>query len=343
MKINTSAPHIFVDGELLDPVKANGNLQACINAESEASSRRYSRSMLVLRFQTDCGAGYTQALSAENRSFRIMSPKALVIERAFWAYEGTGADIAINLTEVASGLAPAGFVNPLVSVAAGAPEATDLDIRQIPLAAGVHYKLTMTAAGAFTGTKAELVLHVAADRFQGLSGADELQVPLPAYLTEVSTLAAATWNAHVASAVAPCDANLGDGYKAGYKPMFFHFPGLTSGTAVALTRWDVPRADSALRRQRIVAFTGYAVLASNGAAGQTVTWSVLDQAGVTVASFVIPVDGVTYAHLTAHSLTISLQAATALIRSNTSLDFRIVVATNGATTIQKTYAFFWLE
>lgn len=343
MKITPAPYYRFRDGELLDSVRANDNLQSVLDVEADVSARRIVRSMLLLRFQTDCAAGYTQALSAENRTFRFSCPRTMVLERAFWTYEGTGTDIRVDLVEVDSGLPPAGVTNPLVSVASGAPVASDIDVTQVVLLAGVHYKFTITAAGAFSGTKADLILHLAHDRFQGLSGRDERLIPAPRYLTEQSDLSVATWLAHVDSGAQPANSNFSDGFKAGFAPVFAHMPGLTSGTSASLCRWDIPRVDTALRRQRIVAVTAYCILASAGAAGQTVTWSVQDQTGATVASWIVTVDGLTYAHFTAHSLSISLQSATAGIASTPGSDYRIVVSTNGATTIQKTYAYVWME
>lgn len=345
MKVLPVPPYTFVDDELLDPTLSNENLQGLLDAEAEASSRRYGRSILPIRFMTDIGTGYTQATTAEVRSFRLMFQHGMTIERAFFAYLGSGANISINLTEVSSGLAPAGVTNPWLTVVDGSVERTDQNNTQVSLVAMTHYKLQITADAAFDADKAEVILHLLADRFQDTTGVDGYADPAPIYLSEQDTVDAAAFLAHAASGLVPCTANLASGVVACYKPTLLSIEGLTSALAANNRRWDVPRSSSARRKANIAGVVIYVDMgAGTGAALQTVTWSILTALGATVSSFTVPVAGVTgLTSYEAHNLTIAMSVADLDAASNAGFDWSFSVATNGATTIAKTYAYFLWE
>lgn len=348
MKLFAAVPYAFQTGELLDPSRVNEDIQAVADYDAEVSGRRFTRSALVLRFMADMQTPYTNATSAEGRAFRLSFPKTVVVERAYFSYADTaiGTTINVNVTVAGTGLAPPGITNPWLTLsgATGAGvEATALTVVPLTLAAGGQFRIELTATGAFSAVKAELVLHLMSDRFQDTSGADAHQRPAPILLTQASDLGAATFLAAAASVVTPAAANLAAANLPGFKASCFNMPALTSATAALLARWDIPRCTSSLRRQRISAVVIYAVLAVNGAAGQTVTWTLQDQTGATLQAFSASVAGVTFATLTTSGLTIDLSSATLGIKSDGAQDYRLVCSTNGATTIQKTYCYLIWE
>lgn len=150
-------PHIFRDGDNVDPTAVNRNFQALAESVNDNRARRYTRS--AMRFELD---GVTDASAQVLREFAIRLPAAGYtasverVELTIYATSGVAWSVACS---------DATFPGLSVTGAGSTTEAHGMVDAPIPIASeSSDLTFTLSAPAASTITAGELVLHIRADR-----------------------------------------------------------------------------------------------------------------------------------------------------------------------------------
>ena len=334
MKILSKPPFEYKTGSLMDPNDVNQNQQYMLRAIAECGSKRFSHTPVVLPYYTDCATGYSQADSSEKLSYRFSAMDTVWLEHAFLDGYVSGT-ATINLYDTATGLAPSGVVNPILSASG---TTFDLTGQVIQLDAGHTYRFGLEGTS-FSTTKLDLVLHFRSDRFN-TAGTDTLVTPSVTSFTEASPLSATTFNANVSAINNAVTSNTGKTRAA--KPMVFIAQNFTPSTDGYLLQWTIPVVDTSVYRSKVVKMDVFALYSTAGSAGNQVTWTLNNASGVSTGlTASADMNGVTFATASS-STSVALESATTGAQSNTSKDFSLTVSTN-AHTVVKSYAVLWIE
>lgn len=348
MKVHTTSPFWFRNGALLDPAIHNQNTMYARDVVDDVSSKRYTHTPLTFSYVESCATGYTQALSAEKRSYRFTCPNTIELERAIFHYQGTGAgsgaSVFINLIDVATGNAPTGISNPILSITTDASSATQTAafVRPVTFTAGQQYRFEISASGNFTAEKADLTLHLRSDRYLPF-GTDEYQEPTLVLLSEASTQDAATFLSTVTPITTAATNNFSATYTPALKPFAVVAHNFISSTSINLLRFDIPRAMDTERRSNIVRVFLAVVMSANGAGGQTVSLQIQNQAGTVLSTTSVSVSGTQAAQTSATVATDLATYTPPAIKTNTASDYRLVLATNGAVSVFRAHALVFIE
>lgn len=343
MKVHTTSPYQFQPNELLDQDRHATNTIYAVDAINDVTSKRYSHMPLVIQFSQNVAGGYSDSLNKEQRTFRFYCPNAIVVERAFFRYIGTGANVVINITDAGTGLPPPGVTNPILSIALGSTSLLQdaSFVYPVTLNAGVQYAFEITAAGAFAASLAELELFLRSDRYLP-AATDQSQAAPLVLLNETNTLDAATFKSTVDPVTAVAVHNFSSTYEPALRPLMVCAHGFTSAGPINLLRFDIPRVTNGQRREKIVGVFLAAVMATVGNAGQQVALSIQNQAGSPLASAAVSVSGVAQAQVFT-AVSVDLGSGTPGIKSISADDYRLVLSTSDVASVFKGYAYIFIQ
>lgn len=341
MKIITVSPITFATGEVLPPEDLNRCFLYARDAVQDVGARRWSRGVLIYQCVEAVDTPYTQAMTAEELTWRFTSPVSCILERATLSGDLTcTADLQIVLT-TAAGATPHGATVPYLStggaVATITADTTDINTDRVVLAAGQEYKFAITGGGTFTLNRIDLMLHVAVDRWQ----ASDLPQPnfQPTLFRDSTGANATTVNSDINAL--STEANKFSSALGAF-PSLYVKHGLVAATALASRTFTIPTQAAARAQMKLKRFYLYAVTAG----ATTISVTLNDQTGTPVASFgtagtlSIAVPGGGYASVDSGALTIALDAGDP---ANTAKDFSLVFANSSATTGIKAYGLAWFS
>jgi uncharacterized protein YcfL len=340
MKVLTSnPPHKWKTGNLLDPEKVNDNLTYLTETAADVFSKRYAHSVVSIPFYLDSATGLTQANNQATRSIILTAPDTLVIERMYLdGALASGAATVVIYNATTGTTAPTGVTNPIFT-----PTTTDQTLfygKQIQIDQGDSVRIEITGA-TFATSKLDLILHIRTDRFNR-TDTDTLQTPSITKVTEADALDATAFNANTTAISSAVTANIAA--DRALKCSFVQFSNFTSSTDADRLRLEIPRTDDSTTRQQLVRISCAAAYASNGAGGSTVTWTVLNESGVTTSlASALSMSGVTESLGFDTVPEVDLSTVPPTVASDTTQDYRITVANSTATNCVKAYAFLWTE
>lgn len=166
--IDVVRPVIFKTGQALPPEDINKVFLYAQDVVSDVAEKRFAICPVVLPFIRDMAAGVSNASSATMLTYRFVSPVRCTIQRAFFDGNLVSAD-RVNLDVVITGgsVRPVGATTPYLSVEAQADVAVDcrdINVQHVQLEAGVNYSFVLSGTS-FTTSRADLILHLAVDRW----------------------------------------------------------------------------------------------------------------------------------------------------------------------------------
>lgn len=330
MKVITTPPVVWETGEIFTPEDQNRVYLYAKDAISDVAEKRFTRSPLVLPFVTDVGSAYTEALTAENRSYLFICPTTCIIERAFLhANMTSNAEVQVNITKLSGGATPDGATTPWLSsggaIASAAEDTEDNNQDRILLEANTPYVIAVTSSGTFTLERFDVVLHLLTDRWLP-SGT--LAIPLfsPVLVTDESPRNASfvtSNNSALATEAAKFAAN-----KLAPAPFVCIKHGVLSTTDADLLRFTLPRFSDA--RAQAVVRRLYVAAAMTDTTGGTVSATLKDAGGATLASVSQNMAGITRTSKDSGAISHAL-AGSGKSPATTGDDYRIELANTSAT------------
>jgi hypothetical protein len=334
---------MYESGELLDPRRQNANLDYLVDGYESMFSRRYCHSAVLYPFRKSITGTYSNSDSTGVRSYRFYAFQDTDITRMYCdGYTSTGTAY-INIYDVATGAAPKGVANPVFTITTTQPTSQDLYAVPVTIPSGSTYRWEIS--GTFTTAKVDLIVHFRTDAW-----ANDSVSPSVTYATEAEPLDGYVWDDNL-SALA--DAMPGMLTASPRRATLYVQHNITSSTHASRNRWEIPvmNTNSAyltdLRFPNGVVFTNivgmfaHAVYASAGSAGNTVTWTIYNSAGVSQMSAACDMNGVSEDSATATGFITGYTNSTSTSAS-TGADYYITVANNSATNCTKTYCYiFW--
>lgn len=342
--ITGNSPYVWKTGQVLDPNRANDNWAFLSDACADVFDRRYAYSVVQYPFHKDPDgySGISATSSQETRRFRISPAESLSIVGMFvdGSLTSTNASATISFVDTSLDAAPAGVPTPIFTCDCDTAEKTQHFAQEIPLTAGSTYAFQLDGYG-FTTDNLVLTVHFRSDRFN-TAGTDTRQVPSITYYTEADQASAANWNANDNAISTAVTANIAK--TSAQKPSLFVMHDFVDGYDSDLRRWDIPRVDSALFRSSVVRIQAFAHYASAGSAGNTVTWTLQDASGASTGLVATcDMNGQTFATASDTSPTVNLATAITGVSSDSSRDYRLVVANNSAINCIKSYCYIWVS
>lgn len=343
MKIVTQ-PLTFEAGESLVPEDLNAVFQYAADAVADAAEKRYREVVLPLSFEKSAGSGYANTDSSEVRSFRFVPPATCYITRGYLTANLTS-DAAVNVTlrEANTGLEPQGATDPWLSTDEASADAsetiTDFNPDRVLLVKDTEYVFRVESTGTFTIERFEVSVHLLLDRWTP-AGATDVPSFEPVLLDESSGVDAAVVAANQADFAA--ETAKFSAKDSAPVPFIFALHDFTAAADPDLTRFYLPRFDSARATARIVRIDLFATMAAAGGFGELVAANVYDETGTYVGGAEAFIQGVTEAHGVA-AISISLAEATAGISANEAKDFYLYLYSTSLTTCRKAYAVVWID
>lgn len=337
MKIFTNnPPHKFKTGALLDPNRINDNMAYMLDANNDVASKRFSKSIISIPFEVDVANGYTDGYSQEVRSYRFTAVHTMWIERAFLEGQLASGTATLSVFNIATGLPPAGVVNPIFTPTTDYAQLYYGSEILIPAGTTLRFELTGTP---FVVDKLDLILHIRTDRFF-TGSTNVVSNPIVTNLTQADGIAAATLSTNYAAIDAAVAAN--STKNTARKVMFFVANNFTNSTDVDLLRWDIPRTDANGNRQTVIGINLFAIYATTGTTSTFVSWSLqTETGGTTGVSAAAPMSGLILSGSTTVA-TSTLATAVPGIESDSTKDYRITVANSSAINCVKSYAYVWI-
>jgi hypothetical protein len=353
MKVLTESPVRFHTGEILPPDEINRPWLYAADAVADVAQRRWAKSLLSLPYVESVSAPYTQAMSAEERTYRFTCPVACAIERAFLNgnLTTTTAPATWSITKTSGGSTPAGATTPWLSTrgailtpaAAGSEASVSSDgiiasatdtlqaqnVDRVLLEAGAEYQVAL-AGTTFSLGRADVALHLAIDRWQA-GGALSVPSFSPSLWTDAS---APNANVQLNNQASLATQAAKFATLRGMAPLLFVRHGFTSATAANLRTFTLPRFASTRAQARIVRIYLYA----HTAGATTITATLKDQAGATLATVSDVVAG-TFNSADSGALSIAINGGAS---ATTTSDYSLTFANSSATNCVKAYALVWI-
>lgn len=167
--IDSISPVVFADAQIVAPEDVNRVFNYAADALDDVSEKRFAICPVLFPFVDDVATGLTNASPLNLRTYRFTCPVNCTILRAFIDGNVTaGAQIDVNLTAVGTGLPPPGATTPFLALPAGSviggSDVNDINVQKVQLSAGVEYALIISGTS-FTTARADVILHVAVDRW----------------------------------------------------------------------------------------------------------------------------------------------------------------------------------
>lgn len=329
MKVISSVqPVVISAGEIFGPEDQNRIYNYARDAVSDVAEKRYTRSPLTLPFVTDVGSAYTQALTAENLSYLFICPTTCIIERAFLdANMTSSAEVQVNITKLSGGSTPDGATTPWLSsggaISSASTDTKDNNQDRVLLEANTAYVIAVSSSSNFTLERFDVILHLLTDRWMP-SGA--LAIPLfsPTLVTDADARDATTVtnnNTALSTEAAKFAAN-----KYAPAPFMCIKHGMVSGTDADLLRFTLPRIKSS--RAQAVVRRIYVACAMTSNAGGTVSATLKDSGGSTLASASVNMAGITRSFGDSGNQSISLVGSNGA--AVTGDDYRVELANSSA-------------
>lgn len=339
MKVIETSPLFWATGDALSPEDLNRAWLYAKDAIIDVREKRWARSAITFPFVEDVGTPYTQAMNAEELTYRFICPVTCIVERGFLHGNFTAsADFAVRLLKSSDSSVPQGATNPYLefdaAVTDAAVDTTEINVDKALLVAGTEYKIVVSGT-TFSLNRADVTLHIACDRW---TTAGSLALPNfdPTLFTDYTKLngaTAATNNTNLSTEAAKF-ANA----KTAPHPLLFVKHGLLSGTDADLRTFNIPRFDPARAKARIKRLYLWAYTA--GAC--TISAQLQDETGANVGSAVNAVVAATTGSADSGALSVSLEQA-AGASADTTKDYRVVLANSSAVNNAiKVYALLWL-
>lgn len=331
-------PWIFQTGHVLDPQHINDNLDYVVGAAEDVYGRRFTHTPVVYPWHIDSVNGLTDGYSQEARSYRVRAVDTLWVERIYldgYCISGTA---TLNVYDVATAMAPTGVTNPVATIST--TDDTVIFNQEMQIAAGSTYRFEL--AGTFTTGRLDMIVHYRSDRFNQ-SGTDLYATPTFAHFTEESTVGAAAFQAqHDAVATAVADLAT-DGARC-LKPFVVVASNFTSATDADTLRFEIPRIYSSRGTCTIYRIEGYAIYATAGSGGETVTWTLQNSAGTALGlTATCQMSGQTYNTASDSSPTVDTHSSTTGAESLVANDYRITVANSSTKICTRAYCYLWVK
>lgn len=343
MKVVT-APINWLTGDLLTPGDLNATWLYAKDVLLDVASKRFAHGVLVLPFVEDVATPYTQAMAAEELTYRFKCPVTCILERAFInADMVSSAAVDVTLVDTVGGT-PSGATTPYMSTDAAATSATTdttaITVDKVFLTAGTEYLFKLSSTGTFTLNRFDLVLHVATDRW---TQADIASVPDVA----VTTLTDASFaNAGAISVVSDnftTQANKLSANKLAPLPEVYIVHNFTSANGTIT--WPVPRFDSVRAQSTVVRMQMFAVMDNAGNA-VTLTARLNNQAGTAQVTLTQAMAGLTQKTVDSGVVSKSLANNGSGNVGNAAQDFAVTLASNNAGAVniaRKVYVYLWVS
>lgn len=244
----------------------NGNLEAAARDIQESLDARYSYSTIV--HQVD-GVADTSTVGERRIPIRVPADTPLDIIGVEVVLYGTGA-VTVTISSVSSTIA--GWEDVAVTMAGATTKAKVSADFVAKLSAGTTHLLNLAFSGAGTITRGDVIFHVRGDRGNAAASPNHAGYTRTVF-TAATTDDAGNFNTeftNIAAAVARDLANDHDVRAGRYVKR-----NVAAGTAAAERVWRIPSSG-----RRIAELRCYAVVAI----GTTVTWTLADELGATLAT-----------------------------------------------------------
>ena len=333
-------PQIFQAGETLDPRDLNQVWRYISDLDTDTKQRRFRESVLPLHFVVNASTGYTQADTAETRTFRFKCPVPAILTRAFLTANVTcAADVNVVLEQ--AGTTPTGATNPLLTVASGAVASvvqTDISVSRIALTKDLEYEVRIESTGTFDTERFDVHLHLQADRLN-TTGSDadaDINVTLVAEDDARNAVTQSTQKNAFDGALLGTTTNAP-------MPAIFGVHDMTSPGLPALEHreFPLPRFGSPRSSAQITSIF-LAVEMASAPVGGSVKVEILDALGNVVETASVAMAGLTQATTTiaaTRSLTYGQDNAPATPAFDYSLRFSSTTSTN----VRKAYCILWVQ
>jgi hypothetical protein len=350
MKVLTQ-PRTFVTGDILAPDDLNAVFLYGRDVVADVASKRWAKSILPIQCVTGVETPYTQASGALLVQ-RFKSSVTCVVERAFLSANMTSdAAVSVAITATSGGATPSGASVPLLSTTAAVTDATvdteDTSADRFVLTANTEYSLTISiASGNFTLNRFDVILHVAVDRWT-LAGTTSIPDFDPTLLTDASARDATVVNSNLTSlgtAAALFANSIGNGSSnvGALMPMRIQCHAFLSGTDVDLRTFTIPRIKTARGKCAIKRIYLFADMTAAGGVGKTITADLQNASGVSQASAVVSVNGVTYASGDTGAFSVTLDNSSVSAATTTD-DFKLIFSNSDpANTCLRAVALLWV-
>lgn len=335
MKVLTEQPVKFATGGTLAPEDLNRVMLYAQDAVADVAQRRWAKATLTLPFTRTVGDPYTQALAAEELTWRFACPFECVLERAYLSGNLTcTGQLQFSLT-TAAGATPTGATTPYLATDGSVTDATvdtaDFNVDRVVLSAGVEYKLTVSGT-TFSLARADVTLFLAVDRWKS-SGS--LDVPV---FTPTLHLASGSPNATTVNANTTALALQANKFQSarGMTPVFFAVTDLAGGATqtMSLPRWESTRA------RAVFTYTYAAAVMASSTTG-TLSIAVKNSSGVSVGGQTLNVSASTFGSQLING---SLQSLTGSgVSASTTSDYTVSITNNTAVNALKAYVIVWVE
>jgi hypothetical protein len=272
-----SCPALFRTGGTLSPRDINENLTHMETLLRDAQERRYINHVLRLPLQTSLDAPYTNASDVRRRTYSLLFPQRLALERTYFRFYGSGtAPVTVTLEAFISGSTPKSFLTVTPIASDGEHVAFTND--RLILNADIRHDFVVTGAS-FSSKASYLELHLRSDRFN--TAGTDLVVPYkPALVRGGEARDADRIQAELAKIDLSADSLSG----VPMRSAFYVVHDLASAPAV----YSWPLAQNGNGNQRRL--SGYRAWRARGTASSTptsLTWRLV-QDGVIRESFTLP-------------------------------------------------------
>lgn len=342
MKVLPSQNVDFAAGDILSPDDLNDLWLYSKDCVDDVKQKRFAITPLPLQFVEAVDTPYTEAMNIEERTFRFKSPFPVIVTRGFLhANLVSTAAVKVDIVPAAGGTVP-GCTSPFLTtggaVASASVDTFDENVDKFVLAKDTEYLIKVTTTGTFTLNRFDVILLLATDRWAS-SGTPSPPDFAPTLVRDVDNRDATVVNAN--NTALTTEANKFAANKSAPMPMMFVKHGMLSGTSANLRTFRVPLVDVVRCRMRAVRIYVFAYMA--GVGGGTVTADLQNSAGVSQASAVANVAGVTQATGDSGALTNKLIEGVVGCSADNAQDWKLVLSNSaGAVNAIKVVALVWV-